>query len=221
MPESKPPPGPWRPYADDKPQAPGFYEWRLESRACPGLTLGVFAKFRERGAGYDTVLSPEFDHWNGYRVHVPNCEWREAPSGLTERDRLKVSFVEGIALEPCPFCKAVPSWEATECSSSGGVVICPRPGDLNSWRVRCCRWAASPWFNDPRKLAEARAQAVGLYSAAPDLLEALREAERVFRSYAALHAGKGTAEGLIKSNTNLEHANACQRAIAKAEGRHA
>ncbi|HDT5664727.1 TPA: hypothetical protein QHJ54_004662 [Enterobacter asburiae] len=51
----------WVKYSERKPDAAGVYMWRMGSRKVKGLTVIARAKFRLRGAGYEDVLSPEFD----------------------------------------------------------------------------------------------------------------------------------------------------------------
>ncbi|MDX7486336.1 hypothetical protein, partial [Citrobacter freundii] len=51
----------WIKYSERKPDDAGTYLWRMGSRAVKGLTVIARAKFRLRGAGYEDVLSPEFD----------------------------------------------------------------------------------------------------------------------------------------------------------------
>ena len=69
----------WTNYADSKPDA-GLFEWRIPSISLPGEHVIVASMMRLRGAGFgNPILSPSFDHWDGYRVHVPNgLQWRAA-----------------------------------------------------------------------------------------------------------------------------------------------
>jgi hypothetical protein len=144
----------WRDYATDRPPAAGEYFWRVPSNALPGLFVLVRAKHRLRGAGHENVLSPEFDHWTGYRVTVPaGVQWREA----VESDP-KVA-PEGIDVEPCPYCGKTPKWEALEGGELGGVVICGDPHRFNRWWLNCCPWGQVPHLRDPREIARIRAAA--------------------------------------------------------------
>lgn len=90
----------WTLYSVRRPSSPGIYEWRMPSRAIPGMVLVVAAHMRERNAGYTREVSPEFDYWDGYKLHVPKeVEWRETSehAGLRECDT-KIVSVEGLAL---------------------------------------------------------------------------------------------------------------------------
>ncbi len=58
----------WTLYSERRPDKAGVYEWRVPSKAVPGAVLIVAAHMRMRGAGFSQVLSPSFDHWDGYRV---------------------------------------------------------------------------------------------------------------------------------------------------------
>ncbi|NDO80424.1 hypothetical protein CJP72_06425 [Citrobacter sp. NCU1] len=60
----------WINYSDRKPESAGMYLWRMKSRVVEGVFVIARKKFRLRGAGYHNVLSPEFDHWDGYSVNV-------------------------------------------------------------------------------------------------------------------------------------------------------
>lgn len=144
-------PMPWTEYVASRPTEPGLYLWRLPSAVCVGLFVIVAAKMRARGAGYATVLSPDFDHWDGYQVHVPPClSWRATDGqadGHVEPD--------GFTLGACPFCGNVPRWSAFERTSDGGLMCSARPQSLNEWRVQCCQWIAGPRAADPRHIAAA------------------------------------------------------------------
>lgn len=58
-----------------------------------------------------------------------------------------------------------------------------------------------------------------LIAAAPDLLDALTEASKMFRRYQGLHEAKGTVDGAQKAATNKNMADSCDAAIALATGR--
>lgn len=151
-------PGPWREYGAEKPTAAGVYEWRVPSARVAGLTVRCLAHFEMRNAGYQKVLSPAFDYWDGYRLHVPaGTEWREAAEGhgLKQYEQRFVC-AEGVELEPCPFCRQVPKLVGIERASGGGVYCSSDAHRYNSFWLECCSWAKSPHFSDPRKLAEAR-----------------------------------------------------------------
>lgn len=151
--------GEWISYAERQPDQRGVYEWRVPSRNVPGVVVRFFAHMRMRGNGYNPdCLSPLFDHWDGYRVTVPaGTEWREAvdPPACKEYEYKGLS-VEGLELDPCPFCRRIPAVHANNTSPSGGVLVCGEPHRYNKWWLKCCGWTGSPSFKDPRELAAAR-----------------------------------------------------------------
>jgi len=151
--------GEWIAYAEQRPDKAGVYQWQMPSVACEGLIVTVFAHYRKRGAGYKHVLSPQFDYWDGYRVLVPEgLQWRRTDQFQDIRECDTTDPVpEGVELEPCPFCKAVPKWRSRQTGSCGrGVVVCGPAHRHNSWNTECCAWTASPRFKDPRDLAAHR-----------------------------------------------------------------
>lgn len=149
---------PWIAYADRKPDKAGVYQWRVPSKRVPGLIVTFFAHMLERNAGYSRVLSPTFDHWDGYNLHVPKgTEWREAAEPPETKPHQSTGLcVDGVDNAPCPFCKAFPRWKAVEKSNNGGMFIGSDPHEFNTWWLECCAWAKTPHFDDPRKLAVAR-----------------------------------------------------------------
>jgi len=148
----------WIKYSEQKPTNEGPYEWRVPSTAVPGLIVTCVAHMRKRGAGYTEVISPVFDYWDGYRVHVPDgTEWREVSDiKKTQWHEITSIAAEGVVNVPCPFCGMEPSWEAHIASMSGGYVIGSDPHRLNEWKLNCCTWAKTPRFRDPRELSEKR-----------------------------------------------------------------
>lgn len=149
----------WIKYAEQRPVTAGIYRWRMPSKAIPGIVVSLLEKFRMRGAGYENVLSPSFDYWDGYRVHVPaELEWQdvELPADFSLNERTRELIVDGLHIDPCPFCKKVPSLRAYQYAAYGGLVVCPSPQNLNSWSLECCSWAKTPSYDDPRKLTETR-----------------------------------------------------------------
>lgn len=148
----------WTLYAERKPEAAGVYEWRMPSKACKGLVVQLFAHMRERGAGYDRVISPTFDYWTGYQVIVPSgLEWREAADAPEIKSyETQLTHVEGVEIAPCPFCKAVPTLKGIIRSSGGGVICPSHPHEYNDWWTECCQWAGRVRYPDPRILADAR-----------------------------------------------------------------
>ena len=139
----------WVKYSERKPEAAGTYLWRMDSRAVKGLTIIARAKFRLRGAGYEDVLSPEFDHWDGYSVTVPGeLQWAEDDASLP------AIYFEGLpdAIE-CPFCKKRPVIKAHEWNQ--GCRVNPEPYILNHFKLQCCGWIAAVNFDHPARAIEA------------------------------------------------------------------
>lgn len=151
----------WVPYSEErKPKSAGVYEFRVPSASIPGMIVVVAAHMRVRCVGWKNVevLSPPFDHWNGYSLQVPvGIEWRDATRDHNVKHELDVVVlsIEGHELLPCPFCGEIPTWVACQ-KSGGGMVVCPSPEQLNQWWLKCCNWAKSPHSHDPRKLVNER-----------------------------------------------------------------
>ncbi|MGY8624293.1 hypothetical protein [Chromobacterium violaceum] len=149
----------WIKYSEHRPAATGEYLWRMPSKVCKGLFVIAKRKFRKRGAGYEDVLSPDFDYWDGYRVTVPaNLEWMDVPPEHQAADNLIIP--EGVSLAVCPFCGKEPRWHAMQ-YSGGSFGIRPSPSVLNTWWTKCCAWAGEVKCGDPRKLAETRNALLG------------------------------------------------------------
>lgn len=150
--------GGWHEYATVRPEIAGVYEWLVPSRSCKGMIVHVLAHFRERGAGYSTVLSPEFDYWDGYRLHVPaGTKWRKAPDGTSLKPYTqKLLGIEGLEITPCPFCGKPPAVNGVQGAMSGGVIVSSDAHLYNRWWLECCSWAKTPRFNDPRELEASR-----------------------------------------------------------------
>ena len=189
--------GDWILYADQKPADRGVYEWRVPSVALPGLVVTFLAHMRKRGAGYERVISPLFDYWDGYRVHVPNgAQWRETSQGA---DLPWHSYgdvqPEGVALLPCPFCKRVPSWDGRCRSANGGLYVTGEPHRYNDWNLKCCSFAGQPRGKDPRSLAEQRNTLIRDFVNAE--IERLRAREKALT--AALEDASGTLDDVIES----------------------
>jgi len=147
----------WINYAERRPDQESFYEWRMPSVALPSEIVRVKAMNRQRGAGFERVLSPQFDYWDGYRVHVPaGLQWRELSEPVPARIRTCDQYdyeVEGIALCACPFCKRVPSLEFGLQYLGGGESWVTNPHTANRFRLECCGWIRSARYNTPQELA--------------------------------------------------------------------
>lgn len=147
----------WTRFRDAQPTEAGIYEWRIPSKAVPSAVLIVAAKMRMRGAGFENVLSPEFDYWDGYRVHVLcDVEWRATEFSPAKNQRTPhILSIEGLDISPCSCCGQVPRIEAHQ-SDRFGTTICPDPWNLNSWRLICCEWGSTPRMADPREAERIR-----------------------------------------------------------------
>lgn len=152
----------WITYADDHPKTAGAYEWRVPSKTLPGEIVIVAAHMRERGAGYRDVLSPVFDWWDGYRVHVPEgLQWRETNEhkGI-EKYKQKLLGLEGLTHCACLYCGKVPSLHAVQGGGNGGVVVGGAPQNLNVWWLECCTWGKTPHLANPRDIEAMRRRAI-------------------------------------------------------------
>lgn len=151
----------WTKYTDRRPKK-GVVEWRMASTGVDGLTVRFLAHMRERGAGYTTTLSPIFDHWDGFKVHVPDgLEWRYPTSDIDikNHETKKGLVLEGLHNSPCPYCLEIPVWHGVR-RSGRGVIIGAAPHEYNSWWLKCCAWAKTPHENDPRAMADKRNSAL-------------------------------------------------------------
>lgn len=144
----------WTYYRDRKPeQKRAYYQWRIESKVTPGLFILFLAEMRLRGAGFESTYSPEFDHWDGYRVLVPNdTQWRAIPEGVatpSQSYRFTRAEPEGVENLACPYCGRIPTWNV-RCSGY------TNPHHIDSWGLTCCSFGGTAQVDDPRKLAERR-----------------------------------------------------------------
>lgn len=147
----------WINYVEQQPTVEGLYAWRVPSAALKGEAVTFLAHMRMRGAGYTQALSPQFDYWDGYSLHVPSgTQWKntEPDEGVKKYCYGNLS-IEGIENEPCPFCGMKPVWHAIH-SSGGSTLLNAKPHEKNRWWLECCDWAKTPHSNNPRKLAEQR-----------------------------------------------------------------
>ena len=147
-------------YSERKPETAGVYRWRVPSVAVKGLVVEFCAHMRERGAGYQRVLSPMFDYWDGYRVHVPaGTAWQPSDAPCKSYEAVQLAPI-GVEVSPCPYCHTVPKWHAVQRARGGGVVVGDDPHLFNSWWLECCAWSRTPHHEDPRELARTRNEAL-------------------------------------------------------------
>lgn len=145
----------WTPYVERKPETAGEYLWRVPSRTVKGLLVQFVCHMRERGAGHRQALSPTFDYWDGYKLHVPaGTEWTTTEVKCKSHEYVGIAL-PGVDLLACPFCRVVPFWHGVN-SSNHGVLIGAHPAEYNSWWLKCCSWASTPHYPDPRELAATR-----------------------------------------------------------------
>lgn len=149
--------GSWALYSERRPPAKGVYQWRLPLQRTPGMFVVFLAHMRERGAGYTTAVSPAFDYWDGYQLHVPaGTQWREAPAHKAFQWWNYADIKpEGVALVSCPYCGSEPAWDGIEVGGNY-TDTSPDPHRISAWRLKCCAWAATPFYTDPRRLATIR-----------------------------------------------------------------
>lgn len=140
-------------YRKVKPSDEGWYIWRLPHKFIEGVTVIFLSKYRERGAGYETVMSPQFDYWDGYQVLLPkgSIEWAEYDGEPPKPGHNLIDIVETDNL-PCPFCQKVPTWRYS------GRHITAEPNDTDYFYLECCRWfdGFGNRHENPLKLTEKR-----------------------------------------------------------------
>lgn len=119
----------------------GEYLWRMPHRKFDVIVV-FRAQVRMRGHGFgDNVASPEFDHWDGYRVHLPSgAQYREVQESDPDMT------IEGIDLLPCPFCGEAPKWQ------EGNGYVTARANHVENFSLGHC--IAEVRFAAPRRAAE-------------------------------------------------------------------
>ncbi|HDL7100160.1 TPA: hypothetical protein PXM79_002951 [Yersinia enterocolitica] len=133
----------WINYSERRPETAGVYLWRMSSQAVKGINVIARKKFRLRGAGYQDVLSPEFDYWNGYSLTVPSeLQWAKDDDSVPD-----ISFEFLPEAKECPFCKQKPTIKAFEWNN--GCRVNPEPYILNKFKIKCCGWIAAVTFDSP------------------------------------------------------------------------
>ena len=146
----------WTDYASAQPEAEGPYEWLIPSRACKDMVVHVLANMRERGAGYNRVISPSFDYWDGYRVHVPaGTKWRPTDKANDKSYHIKLLGVVGLELVECQFCHRTPTLHGIR-REGRNTVLSSDAHEFNTWWFTCCEWASTPHLSDPRVLEDKR-----------------------------------------------------------------
>jgi hypothetical protein len=152
----------WTLYSETPPQDVGVYLWRVQSKYDKRITVEFFDKFRERWAGHQTVNTPRFDHWDGYRCIVPpSTMWKESdlehiPSTPhVDPHRFWWINILGIEHTPCPFCKQKPKWTGHHACYGGGIMS-SYPHEYNTWTLKCCGWVQALTSQDPFELTERR-----------------------------------------------------------------
>lgn len=148
----------WIAYAERKPEAAGAYRWRLPSTGVPGLFVTFLAHMRLRGAGYENVVSPVFDYWDGYRLLLPQGVQWQAVEGPTDVKWHGYGEVQAEGVDPCacPYCESVPVLKGAKRYNDGTLSHGASPHEYSSWWLECCAWARTPQYKDPRDLVARR-----------------------------------------------------------------
>lgn len=146
-------------YREESPSGPGWYIWRMPHKFIKDVTLIFLAKYRERWAGFETVLSPQFDHWDGYRITLPKgpIEWSDY-DGEEPKPGHELIEVVGADNLICPFCKKEPKWRYS------GRYIGAGPTDTDYFYLECCHWfdGFKSRMKNPVKLTEERNAALSV-----------------------------------------------------------
>lgn len=110
-------------YSEKKPEKEGVYLWYKKTENDIFITFK--SKMRLRNSG--TILSPDFDHWNGYKVLVPkDVMWREV-----KEDDDEINII-GCDLKCCPTCGGKPEVDFLN------TFVTSRPIDANRFKISCC-----------------------------------------------------------------------------------
>lgn len=109
-------------FKDLKPKR-GMVTWRT---SIEGVEILFNAEMRIRGAGFEKVLSPEFDYWDGCKVHVKhNVSWS------SELINIKDHTVKPlIKVNRCPICKKEPLIRHNRTT----------PMEAEYFYIECCSW---------------------------------------------------------------------------------
>ena len=146
----------WRSYAEDPPATAGVYRWRVKSRTLKDSFVTFDAHMRKRWASYQEALSPSFDHWDGYRIIVPDgMEWGEASDATLKDHCFGQVAVENLDIAACPFCARTPQLHGVV-RYANGVAIGGEPFNYNTWWLECCEWARTPHVDNLLKMVADR-----------------------------------------------------------------
>ena len=138
-------------FREKQPICEGLYVWRLPHKIKKDLTLIFLTNYRERNAGYDTVLSPEFEYWDGFNLILPEgpIEWAEY-DGEDPKPGGELLEIVGVKNDPCPFCKKIPQWKCYyPCVAATPIIA-------KSFSLKCCQFANTVFMEDPALLSETR-----------------------------------------------------------------
>lgn len=123
---------------------PQQYRWRLPLREDPSQFITFIAWTRRRGAGYSDVISPAFDYWDGYKIIMPvGLQWQVVEQSEMKQYNYRDIQIEGVTLDPCPFCGLTPTWKGSD-TNWQGTSIGAFPHRFNTWWLTCCSWAKTP-----------------------------------------------------------------------------
>ncbi len=149
----------WIKYEDQKP-AEGRHWFRVAQKYYEKGWSGHPVEFvdimRMRGNGYQPdILSPGFDHWDGYQVHIPaGIEWKPVtePEILEFKNKhlLDKYFIRipTATVKPCPFCGRAP-----EVRWTGKWVGAP-VWERDRISIKCCVAKIEYWETDFALLLE-------------------------------------------------------------------
>lgn len=147
-------------YYTIKPEKEGYYLWKVPHKRKPDISITFISQFRLRGAGYQNILSPDFDYWDGYRIILPKqIEWDyyTGPIPQTYKDTVDINnLFKTITI--CPFCKQIPKLVYSP-NHIGGTAI-----DSEYWYTECCSWVKSPRYNNPIELITTRESLLQTYN---------------------------------------------------------
>ena len=133
-------------YSEEKPPEEGLYIWRVPHKKFKDAIVIFISRFRKRGAGCTDILSPDFDYWDGYQVHLPkNIEWAYYDSLKPKKNRTVLS-VNNLKPIQCPFCHKSPILSYYDSYVGSG------PLATESWAFKCCKWINSPRVENPLEL---------------------------------------------------------------------
>ena len=139
----------FNPIKNGLPESKGVFLWKTK---IDDFDIVFPSNMRTRGAGLRNIISPEFDHWNGSQVLLPNQieSWAESQDEFnTSKDKNsapKELKIIGVSLNSCPFCKNEPiikyNWRS------------PFPNKNSTFEIKCCSWINRKSFNSLTEMVD-------------------------------------------------------------------